>query len=85
MTTKSECQPASDKSVPPSVGASAGATPSMMPIRLRMRAEACPVNWSRTMAREIDMPAAAPMPCTERATSSQPIEPEKVAMALPTR
>ena len=67
MTTKMACQPASSIVRPPIVGAKAGPTPSIRPIRFMMRAERSLVNRSRTMAREMATPTAAPTPCRKRA------------------
>src|SRR3954470_4559039 len=60
MTRKMACQPTVLRITPPSAGETAGPMANMRPIRFMIRAERCPVNWSRTIAREIAIPAATP-------------------------
>ena len=45
-----------------------------------IRAERCPVNWSRTIAREIAIPAATPMPWSIRPTTNHWIVGESAAI-----
>ena len=67
MTRKIARQPADASTSPPIVGAAAGPTARMMPIRFMIRDERSPWNRSRTIAREIATPAEAPTPWTKRA------------------
>ena len=70
MSRKMACQPNNSMVRPPSVGAKAGPTARMMPIRFMIRAERSWVKRSRTSAREIATPTAAPTPCRKRAAIS---------------
>ena len=72
IATKIDRQPAATSRSPPTVGATAGPAARMMPIRFMIRAERSPWKRSRTSAREMAMPAEAPMPCTKRAAISMP-------------
>ena len=70
MNRKIACQPNSCMVMPPSVGEMAGPMARISPTRFMIRAERSPVKRSRTTAREMATPAAAPTPCRKRAAIS---------------
>ncbi len=85
ITMKIACQPKSSMVKPPNVGATAGPTAMTIPMRFITRADASWVKRSRTIAREIVPPPAAPTPCRNRAISNISIVVENSAKTLAAR
>lgn len=65
--------------MPPTTGTMAGVTPMNMVMLLMTLAAGRPSNRSRTIARAVAQPAAAPTPCTTRAAISMVIEVDSTA------
>jgi len=82
---KMACQPNNSIVTPPMTGEKAGPIARMIPIRFMILADASLVKRSRTMAREIAIPAAAPTPCRKRAAISTWTFGENSASVLATR
>lgn len=85
MMKKIDCQPSVPSAILPMVGARAGPTASIMPIRFMIAADLLPVNWSRTMARATVMPAEAPTPWIRRPAISTSTDGAKAESRLPIR
>jgi hypothetical protein len=67
----------------PQMGARMGETPRTRIISANSRAASSPDRRSRTTARAITIPAQAPIPCTNRATTSTSTDPANAAQTDP--